>query len=340
MTATRTSPQAQWRIELDDYVHVLETSPDRSQAVVGSLGGDAALVNTEDGARSPLQHHDMGVLSAAWSADGTHVAVGGQDGRVHLYDRSGATRGVVEVSDWVNALAWSPAAPVLAIGAGRRLLIIDETGAPLHDFDDQRSTVTAIAWSADGTRVGVSAYGGVGWHDVLGERTGKRRRFNWQGSLLSLVTSPDGKWACAGAQDATVQIWKLWSGKDFAMAGYESKIERLRFRHDSRWLAVACLGELTVWDFGGRGPVRTKPAEASGHDKHIEDLAWSPSGATIATGGGDGRTIVWEAPARAGRKLALRAALDAEAQVSRLRWVDDQHLLVAQSDGSVVGVSL
>ncbi|MEM7322482.1 MAG: hypothetical protein AAF531_05290 [Actinomycetota bacterium] len=330
------TPATRWRIDMEDYVHVLEMHPDRDQAVIGSLGGDAALVAPEDGSMAPLGRHEWGALRASWSADGTRVAVGGQDGQVRIYDRSGAVQGVVAMSDWVTGLAWSPAAPVLAIGAGRRLLVTDEDGAPLHDFDDQRSTVTALAWSADGSRVGVAAYNGVGWHDVVGKRAGRRRRFEWQGSLLALVTSPDGKWACAGAQDATVQIWKLWSAKDLAMSGYPSKIERIEFSHDSRWLAVACLGDLTVWDFGGRGPARTTPASASGHENHIEAVAWSPSASVIATGGGDGRTIVWDAPTRAGQDLSPVAALASDSPVSRLGWIDDMSLLVGLGDGGVV----
>ena len=229
----------------------------------------------------------------------------------------GPLRGFVAGSEWATALAWSPDSPLLAIGAGRRLLIVDEDGAVLHDFDDQPSTVTAVAWSPDGTRVGAAAYGGVDWHDVVGPRSGRSRRFDWKGSLLALVLSPDGKWACAGAQDSTVHLWKLWSGRELSMDGYPSKIERLAFRDDSRWLAVACLGELTVWDFGGKGPAGTAPASSSGHDKHIEGLAWSPSGAYIATGGGDGRTIVWGAPTRAGQDLSPATAAESDVSTSR-----------------------
>ncbi|MEM9563532.1 MAG: WD40 repeat domain-containing protein [Actinomycetota bacterium] len=339
-TGTAATPVALWRLDLDDYVHAMAVHPDGDNAVVGSLGGEAALVSTDDGSTTPLARHEMGVLSIAWSADGTSVAIGGQDGRVRIYDRAGAAQGVVELSDWVTGLAWSPAAPVLAIGAGKRLLVTDATGAALHDFDDQRSTVTAIAWSADGSRVGVSAYGGVGWHDVVGKRAGRRRRFDWKGSLLTLATSPDGKWACAGAQDAMVQIWKLWSGKDLTIAGYPSKIERMAFRHDSHWLALACLGELSIWDFSGKGPEGTAPAMASDHDYHIEALAWSPSGRSIATGGGDGRTIVWPAPTRKGEQLSPIARLASDSPVSRVGWIDDASLLVGRADGGVVRLDL
>lgn len=340
MTATATPPAARWRTDLDDYVQVLEVHPDRQRLVAGSLSGEAVLVDTEDGRATPLERHDMGVLSAAWSPDGERLAVGGQDGLVRLYDPSGAGCGVVEAPGWVTALAWSPSAPMLAVGAGRHLLVVDRDGGPGHDFDGQTSTVTSVAWSVDGTRVGATAYGGVGWYDVVGPRAGRRRRFDWKGSLLSLAVSPDGRWACAGAQDATVQLWRLWSGGDLSMSGYPSKIERLVFRPDGHWLAVACLDELTVWDFGGRGPAGTAPASASGHDNHIEDLAWAPSGAAVVTGGGDGRVIVWTAPARAGEKLPLRTALESDAGVGRLRWADDDRLIVGRADGGIVRLDL
>ena len=340
MTDTGSVPEVQWRVDLEDYVSVLEVSPSLHQAIAGSLGGDVILVDTSDGSATSLQRHEMGVLNAAWSHDGSHIAVGGHDEHVHIYDPTGTPIGNVEVSEWVTALAWSPNEHILAIGAGRRLIIADHNGTVLYDFDDQPSTVMAVAWSPDGSRVGVAAYGGVGWHDVSGPRSGGRKRFDWTGSLLALVVSPDGKWACAGAQDLTVQIWKLWSGKDLTMSGYQSKIERIAFRGDSRWLAVACLDELTVWDFGGRGPSGTVPASASGHDNHIESLEWSPSGGSLATGGGDGRTIVWASPMKAGQDLSPIVTVEAEASTSRLCWVGDNGLLTGRADGALVRLTI
>ena len=166
MTDTGSVPEVQWRVDLEDYVSVLEVSPSLHQAIAGSLGGDVILVDTSDGSATSLQRHEMGVLNAAWSHDGSHIAVGGHDEHVHIYDPTGTPIGNVEVSEWVTALAWSPNEHILAIGAGRRLIIADHNGTVLYDFDDQPSTVMAVAWSPDGSRVGVAAYGGVGWHDV------------------------------------------------------------------------------------------------------------------------------------------------------------------------------
>ena len=287
-------PGVEWRVELEDFVSILEIAPSLEQAITGSLGGDVLLVDTSDGSTFPLKRHEMGALSAAWSSNGSYVASGGQDGYVHIYNSEGIHSGTIEMTEWINALAWSPEESVLAIGSGKRLTIVNTDGEVLFDFDDQPSTVTAIAWSIDGSRVGVSATevsDGMMW---LRPRSGRRKRFDWKGSLLALKVSPDGKWACAGAQDSEVHLWKLWSGKDLSMRGYPSKIEKIAFSDDSRWLAVACLGDLSIWDFSGKGPAGTEPASASEHNNHIEDLAWSPSCESIVTGGADGRTIIWK----------------------------------------------
>ena len=84
MTETVTVPEAQWRVGLEDYVSVLEVSPSLQHAVAGSLGGDVALVNVNDGSSTMLQRHEMGALNAAWSHDGSRIAVGGHDEHVHL----------------------------------------------------------------------------------------------------------------------------------------------------------------------------------------------------------------------------------------------------------------
>ena len=335
---TDIEPGVEWRIDLEDFVSILETAPSLEQAITGSLGGDVLLVDTSDGSTFPLNRHEMGALSASWSSNGSYVASGGQDGHVHIYNSEGIHTGTIEMTEWINALAWSPEESVLAIGSGKRLTIVNTTGEVLFDFQDQPSTVTAIAWSIDGSRVGISAYGGIGWHDVSGPRSGRRKRFDWKGSLLALKVSPDGKWACAGAQDSEVHLWKLWSGKDLSMRGYPSKIEKIAFSDDSRWLAVACLGDLSIWDFSGKGPAGTEPASASEHNNHIEDLAWSPACESIVTGGADGRTIIWKTPSRAGQKLLPLAMIGTSVATSRVRWVSEDSILVGREDGSLVKI--
>jgi WD40 repeat protein len=197
---------ASWSATLTDHAGVVAASPDGALVALGSLGGDACVVEVGTG---QVADHPMGVLAAAWSRDGRHLAVGGQDGVLRLYRPGGASVAVVQLDGWVTSIEWSPGG-LAAVGAGRSLTILEPDGTVSHRYPDQPSTVTAVAWSVDGTRVGAAAYGGVRWYDPAPdlEPSGPARTFAWKGSLLSLAVSPTGKWACGGAQDATVHIWR------------------------------------------------------------------------------------------------------------------------------------
>jgi WD40 repeat protein len=198
------------------------------------------------------------------------------------------------------------------------------------------STITDVAWSPNGKRVGVTAYGGIAWYDPDVERPDPIRFYAWKGSLLGLALSPDGKWACAGSQDASIHLWRLWSADELSMSGYPAKIERLAFRDDSRWMATACLGEVSIWDFSRRGPRGTAPASGDAHDRHIETLAWEPGGERLVTGGPDGRLVLWPSPRRQRQTLRPLDISIAHAGVSRIAWLPDATaLVVGRDDGSV-----
>ncbi len=119
------------------------------------------------------------------------------------------------------------------------------------------------------------------------------------------------------------------------MSGYPAKVEHLAFRADGRWMANACLGDITVWDFA-KSPAGTVPAQGAAHDRHVTALAWQPGGDLLATGGADGRIVLWPSPRKRGRALAPLDVDDGEAAVARLSWSPDgAHLAVGRGDGTV-----
>lgn len=325
-----------WRVTLGDYVATVASSPTAPVVAAGSLAGDAVLVDRESGLTvAKLAEHPFGVSAAAWSPDGATLAVGGQDGIVHLYDVAGDRFATVESGSWVHGLAWSPDGRTLAIAAGRALTLVRDSHV-LPRCADVASTITAVAWSVDGRRVGVAAYGGIIWYDPAAlPQVEPARVHRWKGSLLSLAVSPNGRWVCAGAQDASIHLWRLWSGGDLSMSGYPAKIEHLAFRHDGRWMASACLGEITFWDFGGKGPAGTRPAAGEGHDRHIAALGWQAHGDLLATGAADGRLALWASPRKAGQHVSPLSTADGEAAVSALTWFGPASLLVGRADGTV-----
>lgn len=326
-----------WHTMLEDHVSTLAWSPDGRVLAVGSLGGDALLLDPASGEpMAKLAAHPMGVLALDWSIDGCRLAVGGQDGCVRLYDPTGGEIAGIDVGGWVADVAWSTGASRLAVAAGRTLRVIDPQGALLRTFEQCPSTITSVVWCTNGERIGVGAYGGLRWFDPDRTKASALKTFDWKGSLLSVIVSPNGRWACAGAQDSSIHLWRLWSGKDLSMSGYPTKIEHLAFRHDSRWMASACLGELTIWDFGGRGPAGTRPAQGEAHDRHITGLGWQPGGDLLVSGGADGRLAWWPTPCKQGQELKPVHTHDAEIDVSCLAWAPHgARLAVGRGDGTV-----
>lgn len=120
------------------------------------------------------------------------------------------------------------------------------------------------------------------------------------------------------------------------MSGYPAKIEQLAFRHDSRWMADACQDALTVWDFGGKGPSGSRPAQGDAHDLPIADLAWQPRGKLLVTGGADGRTVLWPSPRGQGEVLEPLLVTEGDSGVSMPAWsAKGAHLAAGRADGTV-----
>jgi len=326
-----------WQLQLGDYVTALRVSPDGELVAAGSLAGDAVLVGADGSLISKLTEHSMGVLCAAWSPDSTRLAIGGQDGRVRVYDRSGDEVGVLAGSGWIARAAWSPDGSLLAVADGRHLVLCDSDAGLVQRFPAVSSTITAISWATNGRRIGAASYGGITWYDPDHlPREEPSRTHVFKGSPLALALAPNGKWACAGFQDATIHLWRLWSGDDLSMSGYPAKIEHLAFRDDSHWMASACLEELTVWDFSGRGPKGTMPATGNAHERHISTLEWEPTGTRLLSGGADGRLVLWPSPRSVKRPLEPEAVHEGEVAVATAVWHPaGTSILVGRADGTV-----
>jgi WD40 repeat protein len=322
-----------WSAALGDFVSVLEWAPDGSRLAAGSLDGESVLIDPSSGdIASRLPDHEFGVLSCAWRPDGEQVAVGGHDGRVHVADVDGQVVASVDLGAWVAALAWRPDGSQLAAGAGRRLHVLDPMGTSLLESEEVASTITAVAWAVNKRRVAAACYGGVGWYEVE-HGSEPAKRFDWKGSVLCLAPSPDGRWLTVGAQDNTVHIWRLWSAEELEMNGYPTKVEHLAWHHGSRWMAVGNLGEITIWDFGGKGPGGRRPQQIDAHRRSISALAYQPSGDLLVSGARDGELIIWDTSGKVATEMARRSHPEAIASIS---WSPDGgRLAVATADGRV-----
>lgn len=318
-----------WHVEVDDPVVALAARRDGRIAVVGAEGSLTLL--SADGS---TEHQDVlsrGGLAVAWSPNADRIAVGSIHG-VDLLDGTGTVLGGHR-GGWCSSIAWSVDGTRLAAGVGRSVVVLTPDGDELWSAR-RDSTVTGVAWIR--RRVATAAYGGVFAHDR--SRSVAPDVMPFQGSLLALSVSRNGRWAASGNQDATLHVWRVGRrGEELTMSGYPTKISALAFSPDSGLLASGGGPDVTVWDFTGQGPRASTPRVLAAHDQVVRAVAWSPGGDLLAGSAADGRAAVWRPRLAApGRPAAAIDVLTRDAPATAVTWDGKGRLLAGWADSTVV----
>src|SRR5262249_6585300 len=113
--------------------------------------------------------------------------------------------------------------------------------------------------------------------------------------LISCRFDPKGRFVLAGAQDLTIQRWKLADGKKLApLAGHESWVRAIGFLPDGETtLTGGYDGRLIWWPTAAEKPDPIRKIDA--HNGWLRCVAVSPDGRQIATGGNDNLVKLWNA---------------------------------------------
>jgi WD40 repeat protein len=321
---------ARFRLELGDYVSTAEIARAGELAVVGIGDGSIVGIELETGRERFRQRaHPGGVLGISISPDGAQFVSCGQEPNAKVWSAAGEL--VRELpgggAGWVEHVAWAPSGGRLATAAGRKLRVWSTAGEALVETEPMASTVSALAWRADGTAVAATCYGGV--HICPFVPGAKARHLAWKGSLISLAWSPDAKVIACGSQDNSVHFWRQATGQDSMMSGYAFKPKALAWDSESKLLATSGDATATLWDFRGKGPEGTRPIQLKAHEGVITCLSFSPHQGVLASGSQDTSVLLW-APRR-GTKPIRHGFLEDE--VTALSW-HPQHRGLLGGDAS------
>ena len=223
---------------------------------IGDTAGSVYAFDSKSGATAWASHevHEGGVLAVSIHPGGTAFATAGQDGRVIIWSASdGQVSRAIDVGNsWVENVAWSPDGQWLAISCSRHVYVYTVDGTEVWRSDAHPSTVSAIAWSG-AAELATACYGRVTFFDaIIGE---PRQKLEWQGSLVSMVLSPDGGIVACGSQDNSVHFWRRDTGKDSMMSGYPGKPSALAFDDTGTLLATGGGEAVTVWRLDVSGVV-------------------------------------------------------------------------------------
>jgi len=193
-----------------------------------------------------------GVLSAAWSPDGSRVALGSYGGRLDLLEVTGDGTPVgAEHGDGVpiSEVAWSPDGTRVATAGhdGTVSTWQASDGSRIATFELARGPLHSVAWSPDGARLLLAAgpppgtVGADGAAYVLAAEDGNRIHeiLGHAGDVTDAVWSPDGaRFATIGSDDS-VRIWNAASGSEvLRLEATVGSSARLAWSPDGRSLAV------------------------------------------------------------------------------------------------------
>jgi Tol biopolymer transport system component len=190
--------------------------------------------------------------------------------------------------------------------------------------------VFSVAWSLDGaTLASVESSTVILW-DV--EMAKQLRTLTGHTGAVSVAWSPDGAALASGSTDGTVVLWDAATGERLrTLTGHIDVVHSVMWSPDGTMLASAGgYNDRTVivWD-----PERGKRLRTLEVHQDVLDVAWSPDGATLASGSTGKTVILWDA--KTGERL--RTLEGHIIEVNSVVWSPDGATLASGStDGTVI----
>jgi WD40 repeat protein len=281
--------------------------------------------------------HKGAVLSLIADPIGDGFISGGDDGRLLRLAADGSASEIANhKGKWVDKLAAHRSNGSFAASVGKMALVVDKSGE-MREFGPHASTVAAIDFSKDGSRIAAAHYGGITvWS--IGQVTLPPRRFAWQGSHVALKWSTDGKFIATGTQENDIHVWRIAQATDMRMQGYPAKVKSLSWSADARWLYTSSQPVFTAWPFAGKGPEGKPPLQFGDEGAGLLTVVAAHPAAEFVAGGYDSGELQL-ADIKTRRSVVLKMA-DGSA-VSCLAWSPGGfHLAVGNDNGDLLAIDL
>ena len=285
-------------------------------------------------AAEPL--HKGVVLALVGDPAGDGFVSGGDDGRVLRIAADGtSTELLAQKGKWFEHLVAHKTGAV-AGSAGKTMFLFRD--GEVREFGPHPSTVAALDFSKDGSRVACAHYGGITVWSLSKGVALPPRRFAWQGSHVALRWSTDGKFIATGTQENDIHVWRVAQATDMRMQGYPAKVKSLSWTADARFLYTSSQPVFTAWPFTGKGPEGKPPLQFGDEGAGLMTVVAAHPAAEFVAGGYDSGELQL-GDIRTKRSVVLKMA-DGSA-ITCLAWSPDGFKLAVGNDrGDLLTIDL
>ena len=240
--------------------------------------------------------HENKVLWADWSADGSRIVSGGQDGK---------------------ALIWDSA-----------------TGEVLYEFAGHAKDVNFVRWSPTNDQIVTASDDGTAKIWSLAAQMTALEIPGDPGGAWALDWSPSDKCVARNYMDGSVHIFDAVTGKELAVTeaqtGRNTAIVNVEFSPTGDRIMTAAIGGLAIVYDANTGEKRTQVGQEITWG--FNDADWSPNGTEFATGSWDGSVQIWNAET-GDLRLTFN---EHRATVSWLLWSPDGQRIASTSEGQAI----
>lgn len=322
----------------ENAVWSIAVHPNGELLASGGEGGMLILwdINTGEIRQQISDAHADTIYSLAFSPDGSILATGGADNRVRFWDSLTGellADGAGEHTNWVSAIAFSPSGKqVASAGADSRLILWDvATFAPIQSVtltDDV--WIRGLTYSATGEMMALAGLDGTLrlWDAVNGRMLDSVYRGH-QSGIWAVATSPFGNQFITGGLDGAVIVWDFTPPYRPATHAFITGREALSMaiHPNGESMAVGLSnGFIQLWDINSKTPI----TRLNEHEVGVSALAYSPSGAFLASIDLNKRLIIWD---MTDTTIVYQAIINEATLTPMIVFADETHIYLAGEGG-------
>jgi WD40 repeat protein len=334
----------------DALITALQFDPDSNRRWIATASADDSAKLWDASGRLIHVFSDQGDLITALAFDpkGRYLATVGRDGSAKIRDLSGITltsaRAPIVLKGHpqrINSVAFNHAGTSVATSGadGKVELWKIAGGAPTQTLDAGATNVNAAAFTSDDRFVVAASSDGKIW--LWDPATGKLVdgfQISTKSPLLHLAVAPTGLRVAAGAADGTVVLYDAGTHKHSELHGHRGAVNAVAFDASGSFLVSGGDDGTARIVNAATGATRATLAPSTSTSAQTTSLgppavlavAFSPSGAIVATTYADGSLSLWSVN---GEALARLSAHSGEATAAD--FASNGVLATAGNDGNV-----